>query len=182
MQVGVEDELREVQPLIDKAKQAVSGLKSENLSEVRSLKAPPAAIRNVLEAVLRIMGQQDTSWNNMKKFLSGTGVKERVMNFDAMSVTPAIRASVSAIIDEYPDSFDPERIYRVSVAAAPLAEWVLVRPHPRGISLVTADMTAPSHVAPRCQTPFQYPMEEIPAQGCTRADTWQVTPLNINTP
>lgn len=127
VQVGVEDQLREVQPLIEKAKQAVSGLKSENLSEVRSLKAPPAAIRNVLEAVLRVMGQQDTSWNSMKKFLAGTGVKDRVMAFDASTITPAMRASVQAIIDEYPDSFDPERIYRVSVAAAPLAEWVLVR-------------------------------------------------------
>jgi dynein heavy chain 2, cytosolic len=129
LQAAVEDELKEVQPMIVKAKRSVSGLKSENLNEVRSLKAPPAAIRNVLEAVLCMMGQQDTSWNNMKKFLSGTGVKDRIMTFDASRVTPAMRVSVAAIIQEHPDSFDPERIYRVSVAAAPLAEWVQVQTH-----------------------------------------------------
>ena len=86
------------------------------------------AIRNVLEAVLCLMGQGDTSWNNMKKLLAGTGLKERIMSFQATSITPEMRKSASAIIAAYPDAFEPERISRVSLAAAPMAEWVQARP------------------------------------------------------
>jgi dynein heavy chain 2, cytosolic len=113
---------------MDSAKAAVGSLKSDHLSEVRSLKAPPAAIRDVLEAVLRLMGQTDTSWHAMKRFLATTGVKDKIMNFQVGEVTAATRAAVAAFIEEHQESFDPKRIVRVSVAAAPLAEWVKVLP------------------------------------------------------
>jgi dynein heavy chain 2, cytosolic len=117
----------EVQPLLDAAALAVGALKNEHLSEVRSLKAPPAAVRDVLEAVLRLMGQPDTSWNAMRRFLATAGVKERIMGFDARGITPTARAVVERILTEHADSFAAERIARVSVAAAPLAVWVQVR-------------------------------------------------------
>jgi dynein heavy chain 2 len=142
VQGQVEEELKGVQPLIESAKRAVRNLKSENLNEVRSLKAPPEAIRNVLEAVLRVMGQSDTSWNSMKRFLAGTGVKDRILNFGAASITPAIRTEVLKIIEEHPDSFNPERIYRVSVAAAPLAEWVQANLQYSKVLLGIAPLTA----------------------------------------
>lgn len=127
VQEAVEAQLSEVQPLIESAQRAVGSLKAEHLSEVRSLKAPPAAIRDVLEAVLRLMGQTDTSWNAMKRFLATSGVKDKIMAFDAAAITPAAASSVEGMLQERAESFDAERIYRVSVAAAPLAEWVKVR-------------------------------------------------------
>ena len=47
--VGVEAELKEVQPMIDEARKAVGQIKKENIDEIRSLKMPPDAIRDVLE-------------------------------------------------------------------------------------------------------------------------------------
>jgi dynein heavy chain 2 len=41
----VEEELREVQPLLDAARTAVGGIKSEHLTEIRSLRMAPDAIR-----------------------------------------------------------------------------------------------------------------------------------------
>ena len=73
----METELAMVAPMIEEARQAVGQIRSEHLSEIRSLKAPPDAIRDVLEGVLRLMGQADTSWNSMKKFLGNRGVKVR---------------------------------------------------------------------------------------------------------
>ena len=70
----VEAELAEVQPLIDAAKQAVGGIKQSNIDELRFLKAPPPAVRDVLQGVLAIMGIFDASWNSMKSFLSKRGV------------------------------------------------------------------------------------------------------------
>lgn len=55
--------------MIDAAVQAVGSIKSENITELRSFKMPPDAIRDVLEGVLLLMGREDTSWNGMKQFL-----------------------------------------------------------------------------------------------------------------
>ena len=71
----VEAELAVVAPVIEAARLAVGQIKSDHLNEIRSLKAPPDAIRDVLEGVLKLMGQADTSWNSMKKFLGNRGVK-----------------------------------------------------------------------------------------------------------
>lgn len=64
--------------MIQEARSAVGNIKSESLSEIRSLRAPPDIIRDILEGVLRLMGIQDTSWNSMKTFLAKRGVKEDI--------------------------------------------------------------------------------------------------------
>lgn len=70
--------MSEVEPLIQEARSAVGSIKAEALSEIRSLRAPPEIIRDILEGVLRLMGIQDTSWNSMKTFLAKRGVKEEI--------------------------------------------------------------------------------------------------------
>ena len=74
----MESELAVVAPIIEAARLAVGQIKSDHLNEIRSLKAPPDAIRDVLEGVLKLMGQADTSWNSMKKFLGNRGIKVRL--------------------------------------------------------------------------------------------------------
>lgn len=56
-----------VEPLLREARQAVGSIKSESLSEIRSLRAPPESIRDILQAVLLFMGIFDTSWEAMRK-------------------------------------------------------------------------------------------------------------------
>jgi dynein heavy chain 2, cytosolic len=58
-----------VQPEVDAAKAAVGSLNSSNINEIKAYKMPPDAVSDVLQGVLRLMGQDDTSWNAMKKFL-----------------------------------------------------------------------------------------------------------------
>lgn len=91
---AVELELTDVQPMIDSARKAVGQIKSDNITEIRSLKSPPDAIRDVLEGVLLVMGQQDLSWASMKKFLGSMRVKEEIINFDARRVTQELRSKV----------------------------------------------------------------------------------------
>ncbi|KAF5303585.1 hypothetical protein FQR65_LT08186 [Abscondita terminalis] len=121
----IEEELKEVKPLIEEARAAISNIKSESLSEIRSLRAPPDVIRDILEGVLRLMGTQDTSWNSMKNFLSKRGVKEDIKSFDASRITGENREAVRKLISNRGDSFDPKNAKRASVAAAPLAAWVI---------------------------------------------------------
>ena len=120
----VEEELRGIQPVLDAAKQAVGGIKKDNLNEIRSLKMPPEAIRDVLEGVLKIMGNFDTTWVSMKRFLGSSSVKEDILNFDSRKITPEIRDAVQDLLDKRGNSFEHAVIHRVSVAASPLAAWV----------------------------------------------------------
>ena len=65
---AIEIELSEIEPLVKEAKDAVGDIKPESLSEIRSLRMPPDVIRDILEAVQRLMGIFDTSWVSMKRW------------------------------------------------------------------------------------------------------------------
>ena len=121
---AIEEELASVQPIVDSARKAIGQIRSDHLSEIKSLKVPPDAIRDVLEGVLLILGQTDTSWTSMKKFLASRAVKENIINFDARQITVAIRDRVEVLLQQKGKSFEHAVIYRVSVAAAPMAAWV----------------------------------------------------------
>ena len=84
---NIELEMAEIGPLVEEAKKAVGNIKSTTLSEIRSLRAPPNVIRDILEGVLCLMGIQDTSWNSMKSFLAKRGVKDEILSFDARRIT-----------------------------------------------------------------------------------------------
>merc|ERR550534_316713 len=90
----IEQELKEIQPILDGAKKAVGSIKPDHLNEIRSLKMPPDPIHDVLSGVLRLMGNYDASWGSMRKFLAGTGVIQRILNFDSRNVTKEIRLDV----------------------------------------------------------------------------------------
>eukprot|EP00605_Chrysophyceae_sp_TOSAG23-4_P002934 GSChrysophyteH1.ASY1.ANO1.3229.1 assembled CDS len=67
----IEGELSEIQPVLEEAR--------------------TAAIADVLAAVLILLGVQDLSWLSMKKFLSGRGVKDDILNYDARRIDADIR-------------------------------------------------------------------------------------------
>ncbi len=120
----IEEELSSITPILESAKIAVGGIKNDNLTEIRSLKMPPEPISDVLSAVLLLLGILDTSWLSMRKFLGNRGVKEEILNFDARRITKEMRTAVSKLLKQKGSSFEHANIYRVSVAAAPLAAWV----------------------------------------------------------
>lgn len=121
----IEAELGLVEPLVAEAAQAVAGISADALAEVRSLRAPPAPVRDVLEGVLRLMGIRDTSWNSMKTFLAKRGVKDELRTWDARRSSSTSLDAVEKLVNERPESFEEKTAKRVSVAAAPLANWVL---------------------------------------------------------
>jgi hypothetical protein len=62
-------QLQKVQPLIEEAKTAVSGLTRSNIEDIRVFINPPDPVRHILKAVLTMFGNKDESWNSMKNFL-----------------------------------------------------------------------------------------------------------------
>lgn len=122
--VLIEDELVDIMPEVEEAKKQVGELKTENLNEIKAFRVPPDPVHDVLGAVLFMMGVKDTTWGNMKKFLSQRGVIQNIMNFDAHYITKDIRDSVMKIISKKKNSFEDKVIRAASVATAPLAAWV----------------------------------------------------------
>ncbi len=120
----IESQLADVEPLIKKAKESVGQIKNENITEIRSLRAPPALIRDLLEGVLCLMGIYDTSWSSMKTFLGKRTVKEEIINFNARNISSNTRAAVEKMMKEKPEAFDEVSAKGSSIAAEPLATWV----------------------------------------------------------
>ncbi|EDW77285.2 uncharacterized protein Dwil_GK18215 [Drosophila willistoni] len=120
----IQKELAEVEPILAEASNAVGQIKSEALSEIRSLRAPPETVRDILEGVLRLMGIRDTSWNSMKTFLAKRGVKEDIRSLDPSRINPENCEAVERLLAAKKDSYDPRNAKRASAAAAPLAAWV----------------------------------------------------------
>ena len=120
----IEDELVDIMPAVEEAKKLVGDLKTENLNEIKAYKVPPDAVLDVLGGVLFLMGVKDTTWGNMKKFLSQRGVIGNIMNFDAHYITKEIRDSVNKMLIKKKNSFEDKTIRSASVACAPLAAWV----------------------------------------------------------
>ncbi|XP_053685293.1 cytoplasmic dynein 2 heavy chain 1 [Sabethes cyaneus] len=122
---AIEEELSLVEPVLREASAAVGQIKSEALSEIRSLRAPPETVRDILEGVLRLMGIRDTSWNSMKTFLAKRGVKEDIRSLDPVRISPENCQAVEKLLQTKADSYDQKNAKRASAAAAPLAAWVI---------------------------------------------------------
>lgn len=121
----IQDQLKNIQPLIDSAKEAVGSLSTRSLGYIRSLPMPPNSIRDVLSGVLRLMGNNDTSWKGMKKFLGERGVVNDILNLDPRTIPASVLESVKEHINEKADSFNEINIQRVNAEAAVLAKWVV---------------------------------------------------------
>jgi len=78
---------------------------------------------DVFSVVLRMMGQEDTSFSSIKKFL-GPKTIENILNFDASKLTPQMRMDIQREIAKKSQSFEKSVITRASVAAAPISDWV----------------------------------------------------------
>ena len=68
------EQLEGITPVLEAAKKAVGSIRSDHLAEIRSLSMPPEPIVDVLSAVLRLLGIQDTSWLSMKKVSVATSL------------------------------------------------------------------------------------------------------------
>ncbi|ETO19752.1 hypothetical protein RFI_17475 [Reticulomyxa filosa] len=123
----IEFELSMVQPLVEESKKAVGNIKKDSLNELRMLRMAPEAIHDVLSGVLLLMGNFDTTWGSVKNFLSKSSVKDEIMHLDLpekIRQNPQILVQIEQLLTTKKESFDSERIKRVSLAAAPLASWV----------------------------------------------------------
>ncbi|EAX95758.1 Dynein heavy chain family protein [Trichomonas vaginalis G3] len=123
-QTKIEAELGTIQPEIDAALEAVGKIRREHLAEVRALAKPPQAISEVMSGVLMMLGENELSWASIKKIMGSDNFTNRIMKFDAKSLTPEIINNVARHLKQKGMFFEDATIRKASQAVAPLAQWV----------------------------------------------------------
>jgi hypothetical protein len=68
--------------LIDEARRSVQGISSKNLNELASLPKPPQAVIDVMKVLVRLFGENNVEWNNIKTFLRDRSFIDNILNFN----------------------------------------------------------------------------------------------------
>ncbi|CBZ37876.1 dynein heavy chain, putative [Leishmania donovani] len=125
--VVIEGRLSGIQLVLDAALSAVSSIRSDHLTELRSMAKPPAAVQCVMQGVVLLIeagkGAEAATWPAIRKVLAGD-IKGQILNYDIDNVGAAARTQVEKFIASNVEYFKRETIARASKAAAPMAEWL----------------------------------------------------------
>ena len=121
--MDAENDLREAEPKLQKAKQAVAALTKESIVELKALTNPPADVVLVMEPVMILLGQKK-DWANARKQMQDAGkFLEQLQTFDVAKVT---EKTLKKVRTEYfsQKNFNPEYIRGKSVPAGHLCTWI----------------------------------------------------------
>jgi dynein heavy chain len=137
MKDDCEADLAEAIPALEAALEALDTLKPSDISLVKAMKTPPAAVKLVLEAICVMKGIKpsrikdpagsgkmvDDYWANSVKMISDSGFLQSLKSYDKDNIDPAIIARIRKTYIPNPD-FVPEVVKNSSSAAEGLCKWV----------------------------------------------------------
>jgi len=122
-------------PALEAAVKALSTLKKADTDEVKAMKAPPAGVKLVMEAVCIMKevppvkvaapdgkGKVDDYWEPAKKMMNDSKFLQSLVEYDKDNIPPAVIQKIRRYTTN-PD-FDPEVIKKASKAAQGLCSWV----------------------------------------------------------
>jgi len=131
-----ESDLAEATPALEAALAALDTLKPADIAIVKAMKAPPAGVRLVMEAICVLRGVKpdrvhdpvtgqmvDDYWPPSIKLLGDIKFLDHLKNFDKDNIPPAYMKRIrEKFINDR--SFQPEAIKKVSTACEGLCKWV----------------------------------------------------------
>ncbi|OII74519.1 dynein heavy chain [Cryptosporidium ubiquitum] len=122
----VEIQLKDVEPILREAENAVSNIPKKNLDELRSMANPPGLVKKTIDAVAILLTNNSTkpqAWEESRKLLKSSDFITRVLNFDSNTITLKTMQRLQKEYLESPE-WDTDKINRASHAAGPLSSWV----------------------------------------------------------
>ncbi|GAA6000808.1 hypothetical protein JCM10207_004669 [Rhodosporidiobolus poonsookiae] len=120
-------ELADAEPAVADAQAAVSNIKKQQLTEVRSMANPPEPVKLSMEAVCILLGHKVDSWKTVQGILRGESFIANIVNFDtSRAMTRQLRDKMRNDYLSRP-SFNFETVNRASKACGPLCKWVIAQ-------------------------------------------------------
>ena len=120
-------ELADAEPAVEDAQAAVSNIKKQQLTEVRSMSNPPEAVKLAMESVCTILGFKIDSWKTVQSIIRRDDFIASIVNFDTTrSMTRQLREKMKQDYLSLP-SFNFETVNRASKACGPLCKWVIAQ-------------------------------------------------------
>lgn len=104
----VKEELDQVMPAVEDARQAVKGIKKAQLVEVRSMQSPPAPVKLAMESVCLLLGENTTDWKAIRAFMVRDDFIQKILQFDTESVTPETVRAMDKYVKN--DDWDFEKV------------------------------------------------------------------------
>ncbi|KAJ2892154.1 dynein heavy chain, partial [Coemansia aciculifera] len=121
-------DLSRAEPAVEEAQRAVSNIKKQHLSEVRTMANPPAGVKLALEAVCALLGHRTGGdWKALQAVVRRDDFIASIVGFDTdRHVTKALRAHMRRAFLERPE-FSFDAVSRASKACGPLVTWVVAQ-------------------------------------------------------
>lgn len=125
---SVLQELSEAEPALLDAQAAVSNIKKQHLSEVRSMTNPPSPVKLAMESVCILLGHRIDGWKSVQSLIRRDDFISTVVNLNTAHIPHALRERLQREYLDRPE-YNIDSIYRASSACGPLARWVLAQIH-----------------------------------------------------
>lgn len=128
-QKDCERDLAKAEPALKAANAALNTLNKANLTELKSFGKPPAAVINVMAAVMVLRATankipKDRSWNSSKVMMSKVDqFLESLIHFDKENIHESNLVAIKPYLDD--PEFDPDFIRNKSLAASGLCAWAV---------------------------------------------------------
>ncbi|KAH8681293.1 dynein heavy chain, N-terminal region 1-domain-containing protein [Xylariales sp. PMI_506] len=117
-------DLANAEPAVEEAKASVKNIKKQQLTEVRSMANPPAAVQLAVKAVSALLGHGILEWKACQAIIRREDFIASIINFDnAKQMTKPLRKLMrTEFLNK--DEFTFQNINKASKACGPLAQWV----------------------------------------------------------
>lgn len=123
----VMEDLAAAEPAVLDAQAAVSNIKKQHLTEVRSMANPPEAVKLAMESVCTLLGHHIDSWRTVQGIIRRDDFITSIVNFDTeRQMTKRLRDKMNTDYITKP-TYNYENVNRASKACGPLVKWVLAQ-------------------------------------------------------
>ncbi|XP_046843318.1 cytoplasmic dynein 1 heavy chain 1-like isoform X2 [Xenia sp. Carnegie-2017] len=122
----VMDDLAQVEPAVQDAKQAVKSNKKQHLVEVRSMANPPQAVKVALESICLLLGEQAADWRAIRSIIMRDNFIPTIVTFQTENISEEVRAQMLNKYMSQPD-YNFDKVNRASQACGPLVKWAIAQ-------------------------------------------------------
>ena len=117
-------ELDKAMPAFYGAVEALNALSPRDINEIKAFAKPPEKVKMVLEAVLILLQERDTSWERAKVVMTRPDFINLLKDYKKDDISERTIRQLQKVIANNPD-FTPEIVEKTSFACKSLCKWVL---------------------------------------------------------